>query len=370
MRIVRLANFYAPTSGGQRTALDETGRRYQERGVDTVLVVPGAADDDSFGPAGRRITLSSHSLPRTPYHLLTDLRGVRHLVSDLRPDRLELSDRSTLWPVARWAAHAGLPLVLWVHERVESMLTPRLPSRLPVAAASRSWDRRTVRWVTRAVAPTEFAAAPIRDAGVPDVRVVPHGVDLETFHPSRRPPARDREPLLVWVGRLSAEKQPELAVDAVAELHRRGVTARLVMVGGGGMSDSLHRRAEGLPVTFTGHIADRDNLAQLLAAADVALATCPGESFGLSALEALACGTPVVAADQGGLPEVVDPSSGRLAGPTSESFADAVEDLLRVPTEFRVRLARRRAVRFSWDATVDGLLDAHEHVRRPEAVPA
>jgi alpha-1,6-mannosyltransferase len=243
---------------------------------------------------------------------------------------------------------------------MESMLRPRVPAVVPLTSASRAWERRSLRWVDRAVAPSGFAAEPIRAAGVADVRVVPHGVDLATFHPTRRPPAAGRRPLLVCVGRLSAEKQPELAVEAVRELVARRRQVRLLMIGAGGLGDALRRRAAGLPVAFGGHIADRDGLALLLAGADVALAPCGGESFGLSALEALASGTPVVATDRGGLAEVVDVAGGRLAEPTPEAFADAVEALLASPEVVRRRLARRRAEGFSWEATVDGLLAAHD----------
>jgi alpha-1,6-mannosyltransferase len=359
MRIVRLANFYAPTSGGQRTALDETGQRYRRRGIEPILVVPGPEDDDVMTPSGRRITLRSPHLPRTPYHLLTDLDRVRSRLADLQPDRIELSDRSTLWPLARWAREERVPLVLWVHERVESMLAARLPGFVPVATAGRALERRSLRDVDRAVTPSEFAAAPIRAAGVRDVRVVPHGVDLRMFHPARRPPTLGRRPLLVWVGRLSAEKLPQLAIDTLRELVARRRPVHLLVIGDGGQAATLRRRAADLPVTFGGHLANREGLAHLVAVADVALATCPGESFGLSALEALAAGTPVVAADTGGLVEVVDRSAGRLAAPSATAFADAVEDLLDVPEQVRRHLARRRAERFSWDATVDGLLDAH-----------
>lgn len=101
-------------------------------------------------------------------------------------------------------------------------------------------------------------------------------------------------------------------------------------------------------------------MSHLLAVADVALATCPCESFGLAALEALACGTPVVASRSGALRELVDPTAGRLSDDRPEGVADAVEDLLAVPAEVRVGLARRRAERYSWEATVDGLLAAHD----------
>ncbi len=93
MRIVRLANFWTPSSGGQRIALDEVGRRYRERGHEPVLVVPGASHGDAVGPSGRIVTLAGRRLPGTPYRLLTDVDRVIEVLGRLRPDRIELSDR-------------------------------------------------------------------------------------------------------------------------------------------------------------------------------------------------------------------------------------------------------------------------------------
>ena len=360
MRIVRLANFWTPSSGGQRIALDEVGRRYRERGHEPVLVVPGASHGDAVGPSGRIVTLAGRRLPGTPYRLLTDVDRVIEVLGRLRPDRIELSDRATLWPVLRWAEAAGVPAVLWAHERVDAILAPRVPAVVPLGRAARLWNRRTLRRLTRAVAPSSFVAEELTAAGVPDVRVVPHGVDLDLFHPGHRPPPSTRGPRLVWVGRLSGEKRPEVAVAALEALVARGHGARLMIVGDGPAGPALRRRAQGLPVTFAGHLANRSALSHLLAAADVALATCPCESFGLAALEALACGTPVVASRSGALRELVDPTAGRLSDDRPEGVADAVEDLLAVPAEVRVGLARRRAERYSWEATVDGLLLAHD----------
>ncbi len=365
MRILRLANFWAPASGGQRVALEETGRRYRERGHEPVLVVPGPGDADEHGPAGRIITIASPALRSTPYHLLTDRARLRRILRELAPDRLELSDRATLWPAAGWAAEVGVPTLLWAHERLDGILAGRVPAVVPLTRACRAWNRMTLRAAARAVAPSEYVAAELRAAGRCDVTVVPHGVDLETFHPGRRPPASGRGVLLAWVGRLSREKRPDLAVDALAELVRRGHRARLVVVGGGVEEERLRARAAHLPVSFTGHVSRREALAHVLAAADVALATCPCEAFGLAAVEALATGTPVVAAAGGGLAEVVAPGAGRVVLPTPSALADGVEAVLITPSELRSRLARRRAERFDWDRTVDGLLAAHDLTDAP-----
>ncbi len=147
-------------------------------------------------------------------------------------------------------------------------------------------------------------------------------------------------------------------MGALAELRRRGMPAVLVIAGDGPQRRSLQARAAGLPVRFLRHISDRGRLATLLATADVAIAPGPVETFGLSALEALASGTPAVVSSRSALPEVIGP-----AGLTSEdddaSCADAIERLLRQDVTSRRQLARARAERFGWPTAVDGFLNAH-----------
>jgi alpha-1,6-mannosyltransferase len=119
-------------------------------------------------------------------------------------------------------------------------------------------------------------------------------------------------------------------------------------------------------VTFLGHVADRHLLGALQASADVCLAPGPAETFGLAALEAMACGTPVVASSSSALPEVVG-SAGATAADNGESFADAVEQLLDRPERDRREGARVRAECFSWRTAVDAFLAAHDApVGRPE----
>ena len=134
-------------------------------------------------------------------------------------------------------------------------------------------------------------------------KLLPLGVDLDTFHPRRFDAevrarhAREDEVLVVMASRLSAEKRPGTALDAVAELRARGVRVRLVVVGDGPLAPALRRRAESLPVSFAGFLGSRPELAGLLAVADVVLAPGPIETFGLAALEALAA----IAHDAGAL---------------------------------------------------------------------
>ncbi|MGO4428999.1 glycosyltransferase, partial [Streptomyces sp. MCAF7] len=145
------------------------------------------------------------------------------------------------------------------------------------------------------------------------------------------------------------------------ELRRRGGRAALVVAGDGPLRPRLEARAreEGLPAAFLGHVADRGALAALQASADVVLAPGPAETFGLAALEALACGTPVVVSELSALPAIVGPA-GATAADHGAAFADAVEHLLSRPEPTRRATARARAERYSWPEAVAAFLAAHD----------
>lgn len=86
---------------------------------------------------------------------------------------------------------------------------------------------------------------------------------------------------------------------------------------------------------------------------------CPGETFGLAVLEALASGTPVVTANVGGARELVDERSGAWADPEPEALADAVLRVMDLPKRVRRSGARHRAEQFPWSRTVGAMLDLH-----------
>ncbi|HWH28078.1 MAG TPA: glycosyltransferase [Mycobacteriales bacterium] len=359
-RVVQLANFVTPTSGGLRTALQHLATGYTDAGHEVVQVLPGPRDAVEETPGGRRVLLRAPEVPGTGYRLLTDVDRVLRTLDALAPDRLEVHDRTTLRRAGRWAGRHGVPSLVVSHERLDRWLHQWLPSRLPLDAAADRTNASLAAAFDTVVCTTSWAAQEFTRIGVP-VRRVPLGVDLEVFRPQRdcRPwLAGDRELLLVSATRLSKEKRPDLVVAAAAELHRRGHRVRLVVAGDGPMRRSLEKQARGLPVVFAGHVQGRERMARLLGAADVVLAPGPVETFGLAALEALACGTPVVASRHSALRDVVGPA-GRHCPSSGFCIADAVEDLMDVPEELRRAAARSRAAEFPWTATVAGFLGVH-----------
>ncbi|GAA2343124.1 glycosyltransferase [Streptomyces kunmingensis] len=368
LRIVRLANFVAPASGGLRTALRELGAGYRAAGHEPVLIVPGHRFSDVDRAQGRVLTLPGAPLPGTGgYRVLTERRRVTRLLEDLRPDRLEVSDRTTLRWTGEWARRARVPAVMVSHETAHGVLrTWGMPDRAARRAAD-VLNSRTAHAYARVVCTTEWAEREFVRIGARNVVRAPLGVDLERCRPQdtdsgvRERHARVGEVLLVMCTRLSVEKRPSTGLDAVAELRRRGVPVRLVVAGDGPLRARLEQRARArrLPVDFLGHVADREALAALQAAADVCLAPGPAETFGLAALEALACGTPVVVSSSSALPEVVG-AAGAVAGDSGAAFAAAVQEVLGRPVQHRRKAARARAECFGWGAAVDAFLAAHE----------
>lgn len=377
MHVVHLTNAYAPASGGVRTVVHALGAGYRERGHRFTLVVPAAHAGVDDEPWGTRLRIGGPRVPGTDgYRLLVDRRAVLRALDDLAPDRVEVSDRFTLRAVGGWARPRGVPAVMLAHERLDGLVESLAAVPGPVARALT--DRHNRRWAAAfdaVVVTSPVAALEFDRIAVPTVRV-PLGVDLELFTPARRTRSLDPDDVvLVLCSRLSPEKEPAVAVETLRLLRAEGVPARLVVVGDGPEASSLARRARGLPVTFTGFVPDRAAVANLLADADVVLAPGPLETFGLAALEAMACGTPVVAA-RGSAVEALTAQAGGPPGATDAAgFAAAVRALVgraargsesagaatggAGPAGGARAAARAVAEQLGWAATVDRMLALH-----------
>jgi alpha-1,6-mannosyltransferase len=367
VRIVRVANFVTERSGGLRTALRQLGVGYQQAGHEAVLVVPGATAGEVETEQGRVITLAG---PRVPgmggYRVLLDRVRTSGVLKRLRPDRIEVSDRTTLRWVGAWARRNEVPSMMVSHESLDGLLRLFGPGQGQGRWMADRINARTAAAHDTIVCTTGWAAAEFERIGAGNLLRVPLGVDLEWFSPERRDPmmrrrwAADGDLLLLHCGRLSAEKRPRRSLEALASLLAQGVPAVLAVAGRGPLRSALQDEAasRGLPVRFLGHVSDRDELAALLATADVAIAPGPVETFGLAALEALASGTPVVVSADSALPEVIG-SAGVAAAGEGPGYAAAVRLLMSRPESERRLVARRQAELYPWSAAVAGFLAAH-----------
>ncbi|HEY9671062.1 MAG TPA: glycosyltransferase family 1 protein [Waterburya sp.] len=214
-----------------------------------------------------------------------------------------------------------------------------------------------------------------------NIDIIPCGTDIRRFGSLTKEAARaaigiDPEALMVfYVGRFDERKGIETLVRAVGQSQLRGNQKLKLVIGGGsrpGQSDGIEReRIEGIVAelgmteitTFPGRIGD-DLLPAYYTAADVCVVPSHYEPFGLVAIEAMACGTPVVASDVGGLQFTVVPEqTGLLASPKDEAaFATAIDRILS-DAEWRNQLGKNARARveskFSWDGVANQLSELY-----------
>ncbi len=379
LTICDITQAFAETSGGvktyllakQRYLLDETPHR-------PVLIVPGP--DDRTRRVGRA-TIHEVAAPEipgyAPYRFILRLEKVLRLLRREAPDVIEVGSPYLL----PWAAfhhrrrHPACAVVGYYHCDFPSTYvetTLRGGNLAPLAGMCvriAEWYARLVHrryQVTLTGSPAMRAC--LERIGIDQIRMVPLGVDLETFHPERRDRGVWREfgldperPVLIYSGRLAGEKRVHLLVEALRLTDREDL--QLAFVGEGPARSELLRKAAIDPrLHVLPYQPDPRALARLLASADLYVTAGPHETFGLSVVEAQACGLPVVGVRAGALVERVPPSVGRLGEEDSaEEFAQNIRTITSEDLPAIGARARQLVVdSFSWKKTFETLLGVYE----------
>jgi glycogen(starch) synthase len=316
-------------------------------------------------------------------------RAALRVATDTRPDLVHAHD----WLVAHAAVavkqHLGLPLVATLHATEAGRHQGWLPEPMNRAIHSVEW------WLTyearRVITCSSYMRWEVTrlfDLPPEKVEVIPNGVDAARWKARPAAAARARAryagdgPLLLFTGRLVYEKGAQDLLAALPRLRRRHPGLRLVVAGTGPYLDDLRalarQRRLGRAVEFAGFLGEPE-LAALVAAADCLVVPSRYEPFGLVAVEAAAAGTPVVAADVGGLRDLVEDGVTGLRFPAGDpaALAEAVSTVLtdELGAQRLVRTARSRLGDYAWDqiaartATVYARADRQERALRAEHVP-
>jgi glycosyltransferase involved in cell wall biosynthesis len=300
-----------PQAGGAETHLHQVFGRLAERGHEVVLLTSGwkgaealtTIDAMEVHRAGTRYTFSMAA----PLHYRRRLayREFDVMVEDLNKVPL-------LTPL--WAGH---PLALLVHHLFGRIAFQE--ASLPMAAATWLLERPLGpvyrRTPTMAVSRSTAEDLAARGLTAGEIAVIPNGVDLDRCTPGRAG-GRFDVPTLLYLGRLKRYKRIDLPIRAVALLRDQGIEARLIIAGTGDHAGALMRLRDelglGEAVEFKGFVSEEVKL-DLFRRAWVHVLTSPKEGWGITNLEAAACGTPTVASDAPGLRDsVVDGKTGFL----------------------------------------------------------
>ncbi|HEX8404581.1 MAG TPA: glycosyltransferase [Duganella sp.] len=368
MHVLDITMYYAVEGGGISSYLNAKANWLARNGHarHTILsssVSPGFNSSPGSGVNGcggksSVIALPGIALPGiNGYRLPSSLRTPARIVQRCRPDVLEVGDAG---PCALAALHARrrlqVPLVGFYHSDLHALVGQRFGPR--AAALAGKYLRHVYRQFDLVLAPSKLMVHRLNQLGVTGAVHQPLGVDTGVFHPGQRDsglrarlglPAETR--LLVYAGRFTPQKKLGLLIEAVRRL---GHPYHLLLVGAGNTP----------PASFNSTILpfERDpaTLARLLAGCDLLTHPADGETFGLIALEAMACGLPVLGTG-GGVAELIDSGTGLVVEPDSAgSLSEGIEALFATDLARLGANARRKAcAHFDWNRIMPQLMERY-----------
>jgi glycosyltransferase involved in cell wall biosynthesis len=375
VRIAFFTETFLPKVDGIVTRLTKTLQHLVVAGDEVLIFCPEGAPSSYLG--AKVVGVPALPLPLYPELKLALPRpAVSEALEQFRPDLVHVVNPAVLGLGGIWLAKSrNLPLVASYHTHLPKylehygmgMLEPLLWELLKAAH-----NQASLNLCTSTAMVAELAAK-----GIQHTALWQRGVDTDLFRPEWRNdsmrarlhgPYDDTGNLLLYIGRLSAEKQ----IERIRPVLEAMPQTRLALVGDGPHRQQLERCFEGTPTTFVGYLAGQD-LASAYACGDAFLFPSSTETLGLVLLEAMAAGCPVVGADRGGIPDIVsDGENGCLYDPDQpHSLTTAVQRLLG-ESQTRACLrqaARQEAERWGWAGATDQLRGYYRQVLNQARVP-
>jgi alpha-1,6-mannosyltransferase len=314
VKICDVTQFYSPLSGGVKRYLHEKASYIEKHSSNDqhVLIVPGGRTETKENGRSRVYTIHSPLLSRTSrYRALLNLRAVESIFERERPDIIECGDPYQLgWKSIASAGALRIPAVGFYHSHFPEAYLRSTGKYLgrTMGEALMDYARRYVRNLYNRFEATLVPSARLAEVlcswGVTNTRVVSLGVNTEVFSPAPTDGLETRaslgipntSKLLLYVGRLSKEKNTQTLCQSFDSLERRRPNEfHLLVIGDGPERDHLHAlRENGQNISWIRYCSNSLDLARYYRAADLFVHPGVEETFGLVALESQACGTPVV----------------------------------------------------------------------------
>ncbi len=313
MKLCDLTQFYSPLSGGVKRYVHEKIRYIQKATEDEhVLIIPGAKTEMVEAERSRIYTIGSPLLSRTSrYRALLNFRAIEEVLKRERPDLIESGDPyQVAWKAIASGAALRIPALGFYHShfpeaylRSSARFVGRTATEF-VMDLARRYVSQLYNQFEATLVPSARLGGLLTSWGVRNVRAVDLGVNVDIFRPHPDDAAATRESLgipaerclLLYVGRLAQEKNTQTLFAAFEALVRREPERyHLLIVGDGLQRAGLRKLQERVgAVTWRQYCPDSGELARLYRAAELLVHPGIQETFGLTALESQACGTPVV----------------------------------------------------------------------------
>jgi phosphatidyl-myo-inositol alpha-mannosyltransferase len=368
MRLALVTEFYYPHLGGVTEHVHHLALELRRRGHDVTILTShmkgGRADPPHVRRVGTsRVIYSNGAFARiTTGWRLTD--QIESLLREIGTELVHVQDglAPVLGPFAANAAgRLGLPVVATFHSW--------FPRSIGLSLFRRPLQRRLDR-LAACIAVSEPVVQALSRYLRGSWEIIPNGVDVNLFHPNGRRPTDylTRGPRLLFLGRLDPRNGLETVLDAMPRILESFPRTTLTVAGDGPLRRVYERAARplGAAVRFVGRV--NGERPEYYGTADLYLCPTTKASFGITLLEAMACGTPLVASDIIGFRELVDGGGEAVLVPPRRpnAWADAVVDLIGDPSRRAAMGAtgRTKAGAYAWPRVADRILEVYRRVLR------
>ncbi len=391
MKVCDIVQFYSPLSGGVKRYLEDKIQSFSSRPEDQHIVIVPAEQNSIYSRFQTTFyeVKSFRLIGSLSYRMLLNRKRILSIVESEKPDLIEVGDPyRSAWIALEAAKQTNIPIVAFYHSDFPRALG-RTISRfcgIRIENILSGWINRYVQDLYNRMNATIVASRRmeqlLRECGIEHVVRIPLGTDIHSFYPNpdaykvrKELGLSENDTLLLFVGRLGREKNIYSLIEMMNYLpaqNRRQGKYHLLLVGDGELRNFVQKTVKENPsISWYQYSTSISELTSYYSAADLFVHAGRYETFGITSLEAQACGTRVLAVKNGGLDETVAGEYPLIMSDTARpsDLAAAVHQIDNIPESQSPEERRLRMVQhFSIRMTFDRIFRLYEHILQGEPV--
>lgn len=386
MKVCDIVQFYSPLGGGVRRYIEDKSRRFAETpDIEHIVIIPSDQNVVEYQFGSKVYHIKSLPLVGSiSYRMLLNKKRIFAILDEEQPDIIEVGDPyRSAWIALEGGRRLNAPVVAFYHSdfpRALGRTIRRFCGQSVQMLLSAPINRYIVNLYNQmgaTVVASKRLEKILTDCGINNVAQIPLGTDITKFHPNpnsalirKELDLSDDDTLIVFVGRLAREKNIRSLIRMMDELKNNpgGPKGRchLLLVGDGELRRIVERAlAANDNISWFRYCTDAKHLTAYYSAADIFLHAGVYETFGLTSLEAQACGTRVIIVRGGGMEDTVEGEEPLITAesPHPVDLANAVREARALKHSQRPEQRRQRMVEnFSIEMTIDRLVMLYHHL--------
>lgn len=371
MKIAIFTDTYTPQINGVAKTLERLTRYFSRTGIDHIVFAPQNVKDELEKVHVEKVKSIPFAIYPECRIALPNLYFIKKKLLRFRPDLIHVATPFNMGLVGRYyAGKLGIPLVGSFHTDFDAYLNYyKMEFLSPILWNYMRWFHNSME---KTFVPSQETLVQLQEKGFTHLDIWSRGVDCRLFGPSDDSTRNLREKygigekyILSYVGRLAPEKDIETLEKIIEKIGKnRAGDVHWLIAGDGPLSGEMKARFT-KHITFTGYLTPA-KLAHVYAGSDLMVFPSPTETFGNVVLESMACGTPVIGADAGGVRNIISSEiNGALCPPKDDdAFVSAVNHFLDNDAQRQAAgaSARSYALTQSWDRIFEKLLNDYDRV--------